>query len=112
MMARPGGITGSFRRALAPGAMLLACLGLPAPGVTQETYRGAPILTVLPKDAIPAINRPEFMSVAEMDEAMRPDELVISVLDEKSARAYSTWLLNHHEIVNDVVEGVPLAITW
>lgn len=83
-----------------------------APVAGQEMYQGAPILTVLPKDAIPAIDRPEFVAIAEADKVMQADELVISVRDGGSARGYSTWLLNHHEIVNDVVEGVPLAITW
>ncbi len=81
-------------------------------GAAQEEYRGAPILTVLPKDAIPAIDRPEFVSVAEADKVMQADELVISLRDGATARAYSTWLLNHHEIVNDVVDGVPVAVTW
>ncbi len=82
------------------------------PADAQEEYRGAPIITVLPKDAIPAIDQPEFIGVAEADKVMQADELVISLRDGASARAYSTWLLNHHEIVNDTVEGVPLAITW
>ncbi len=82
------------------------------PGDAQEEYRGSPVLTVLPKDAIPAIDRPEFVSVAEADKVMQADELVISLRDGATARAYSTWLLNHHEIVNDVVDGVPVAVTW
>ena len=102
-----------LRAAFAP-ALVLAIAWLPPPGyvAAQETYQGAPILTVLPKDAIPAIDRPEFVTIAQADRHMQPDELVISARDGGSARAYSTWLLNHHEIVNDVVDGVPLAITW
>ena len=81
-------------------------------GYAQEEYQGAPILTVLPKDAIPAIDRPEFVSLADADKVMQPEELVISLRHGSSARAYSTWLLNHHEIMNDVVDGVPVAVTW
>jgi hypothetical protein len=92
--------------------LALAVLGPATPAAGQATYQGAPILTVLPKDAIPAIDRPEFVSVVEADQVMQADELVISVPEGRSARGYSTWLLNHHEIVNDVVEGVPLAVTW
>ncbi len=91
---------------------LIFALGGFAMQVAAEEYRGAPILTVLPKDAIPALDRPEFVRVAEADTMMQADELVISVREGAGARGYSTWLLNHHEIVNDVVEGVPLAITW
>ncbi len=100
------------RTCIAVVALTLLVPWASAPNAAQEAYRGAPILTVLPKDAIPAIDRPEFVSVAEADRVMQPEELVISMRDGGSARAYSTWLLNHHEIVNDVVEGVPLAITW
>jgi hypothetical protein len=30
----------------------------------------------------------------------------------KEQRAYSTWQLDRHEIVNDVFEGRPVAVTW
>lgn len=93
-------------------ALVSVPLWFPGPARAQEVYQGVPVLTVLPKDAIPAIDRPEFVSPAEAEKFMQADELVISVRDGGSARGYSTWLLNHHEIVNDVVEGVPLAITW
>ena len=101
------------RRSFAP-AVILTLLGHwpAAPASAQESYQGAPIITVLPKDAILAIDRPDFVPIAEADKVLQAEELVISVRDGGSARAYSTWLLNHHEIVNDVVEGVPLAVTW
>ncbi len=69
-------------------------------GAAQEEYRGAPILTVLPKDAIPAIDRPEFVTVTEADKVIQVDE-VISVRDGGSARGYCTSPPNHHGIVND-----------
>jgi hypothetical protein len=101
-----------FLRRVVAIVIAASALGSAAPTLAQEIYQRAPILTVLPKDAIPAIDRPEFVSVAEADTVMQADELVISVPEGKSARGYSTWLLNHHEIVNDVVDGVPLAVTW
>ncbi len=97
---------------LLPAAILLSGLWPMAPAAAQEEYRGAPIITVLPKDAIPAIDRPEFVTLAEADKVMQGEELAISLRHGQSARAYSTWLLNHHEIVNDVVDGVPLVVTW
>ncbi len=101
-----------YLRMTAAACMALAALSLPKAAFGQEMYRGAPIITVLPKDAIAAIDRPEFVGIAEADKVMQADELVISMRDGGNARAYSTWLLNHHEIVNDVVDAVPLAITW
>ena len=73
---------------------------------------GEPLITVLGKDAIPAIDRPEFMSVQEADPDFRDNEPVLGVRRGKVARAYSLWQLNHHEIVNDQVGDLSLAITW
>lgn len=67
---------------------------------------------VLPRDAIPAINDPQFVPAQKADSAMREDELVIGMVGEREQRAYSTWQLDRHEIVNDIFEGRPIAVTW
>ncbi len=67
---------------------------------------------VLPKDAIRAIDRPAFEPAEKADGVMDNDELVIGLVGEREQRAYSTWQLDHHEIVNDVFEGRPIAVTW
>ena len=47
------------------------------------------------------------------NEAHYHDEtLVIGVEIGGEARAYPLNILNHHEIVNDVMNGVPLLVTW
>lgn len=68
------------------------------------------IHTVLPYDQIPAIFKPEFVSADSAD--IHADSPVIGVALDGEARAYSMILLNHHEIVNDVVGGQPIATTW
>lgn len=70
------------------------------------------IVTLLPRDAIPAIDNPRFYSAAEADEEYSPDELVLGVSLGGESRAYSTALLNSHEIVNDTVGGRKIAVTW
>ncbi|MBI2882481.1 MAG: DUF3179 domain-containing protein [Candidatus Methylomirabilis oxyfera] len=35
-----------------------------------------------------------------------------SLTDGKVAKAYSLWQLNHHEIVNDRIGTLPVAVTW
>ena len=82
-----------------------------ASGVTaaQESDR---IEVVLPRDAIPAIDKPEFEPAAGANRAMADNELVIGLVGEREQRAYSTWQLDRHEIVNDVFEGRPVAVTW
>lgn len=70
------------------------------------------ITTLLPKDAIPSIDNPQFYAVNEANAEYGPDELVMGVNINGEARAYSTAFLSGHEIVNDVVGGEPIAVTW
>ena len=68
------------------------------------------IHTVLPFDQIPAIWKPEFVSAKDAD--IHADSPVIGVVLGNEAHAYSMILLNHHEIVNDVLNNQPIATTW
>jgi len=43
---------------------------------------------------------------------MRDDEPVVGVVQNGVPKAYSTWHLDHHEIVNDNIGGKPVAVTW
>ena len=70
------------------------------------------LYVVLPRDAIPAINDPEFEPVEEAERGMADEEIVIGLVGDREQRAYSTWQLDRHEIVNDVFEGQPVAVTW
>ncbi len=69
-----------------------------------------PIRTLLPFDAIPAITKPQFVSAiaAKLDD----DAPVIGVTFNDESHAYSLYLLNGHEIVNDVVGDKKIATTW
>lgn len=70
------------------------------------------LITLLGFDAIPAILDPTFIDADEADRQMSPDELVLGLEINGEAKAYSIPMLSAHEIVNDVVGGVPLAVTW
>lgn len=74
-----------------------------------KSYR---IVTVLPRDAISAIRDPEFVQVAEAARWMNGREQVIGLDLGGEVRAYPINLLSRHEVVNDVVGGKPVAITW
>jgi hypothetical protein len=63
------------------------------------------------KDGIPALDRPRFVRVAEAS-FLRPREPVIALMLAGRARAYPLQILTWHEIVNDVVAGVPVAVTF
>jgi hypothetical protein len=70
------------------------------------------IITLLPKDAIPSIDNPRFYNVQEADAEYEPDEVVLGVEFNGDTRAYPVGLLSSHEIVNDMVGGRPIAVTW
>ena len=76
----------------------------------HENYNDDAIRTLLPFDAIPAITDPKFVSAgaAKLD----VDAPVIGVTFNGESHAYSLYLLNGHEIVNDVVGGMNIATTW
>ncbi len=77
-----------------------------------STYADLEVITLLPPDAIPAIDNPQFLSVDEANAFYDPDELVLGVSFNGDSRAYSAPFLSGHEIVNDTVGGVKLAVTW
>ena len=70
------------------------------------------LVTLLPFDAIRSIEDPVFVDRTRADELYSPDELVLGIDIEGDVRAYSVPLLSRHEVVNDVVGGKPVAITW
>ena len=70
------------------------------------------IITILGKDGIPAILDPQFLSGAEASEQMVDSERVLGVSINGDHRAYPLNQLSRHEIVNDQVGGVPVAVTW
>lgn len=82
--------------------------------VQEEKIGDGVLMTVLPKDAIPAIFNPEFVSGSEADAQMRDNEPVLGIVDPVTgeAKAYSLWQLDRHEIVNDRLGGKPVAVTW
>ena len=53
-----------------------------------------------------------MLPVSDGDTLLDPDDLVIGVEIDGDARAYGVAYLSNHEIVNDVVGGRPIAVTW
>jgi hypothetical protein len=103
-----------FPAAIALVLLLSLAFSPPAWGQlgTPEAVDGAPIRTVLPVDAIPAIDEPQYAPAEEAAAFMKPDEPVMGVAGGGEAKAFSLWQLHVHEIVNDVIGGTPVAVTW
>lgn len=72
----------------------------------DDILKGGP-----PRDGIPALDRPRFLAAAEAD-FMAPTDRVLGVQVADRARAYPIRILNYHEIVNDVLGGQPLVVTY
>ncbi|RMF47555.1 MAG: DUF3179 domain-containing protein, partial [Anaerolineae bacterium] len=73
----------------------------------SEILSGGP-----PKDGIPAIDAPQFVSVTEADAWLEDREPVIFLQVGADARAYPIQIFMWHEIVNDVVDGTPVVVTF
>ena len=62
------------------------------------------------KDGIPAIDDPTFADTPP--EILAPDDPVFGVVRDGEAKAYPQYILVYHEIVNDVIAGDPVAVTY
>ena len=72
----------------------------------SEIFSGGP-----PKDGIPAIDNPQFVAVADLED-IKGTEPVIGLVVNGQARAYPLRVLMWHEIVNDEIGGVPVSVTF
>lgn len=73
----------------------------------SEVKSGGP-----PKDGIPAIDAPAFKTV-DQERRIKDTEPVITLeVDGQTPRAYPIRYLIWHEIVNDQIGGVPVAVTF
>jgi len=113
--------------------VLMAVLALLLPGIARQgkaqeqgdVQLGEPILmpppphiepqaiiSLLDRDSIQAIDDPQYEAGKQVGAALDADERVIGVVINGEARAYPLPILSVHEIVNDVIGGVPVAVTW
>ena len=61
-------------------------------------------------DTITPIYSPEYSPASEA--RVHDETFVIGLAIDDEARAYPVSILNRHEMVNDVVGGVPVLVTW
>jgi len=63
------------------------------------------------KDGIPALTNPQFISAKQAD-FLGDNDPVVGISINGRARAYPLGILNWHEIVNDQISNIPVAVTW
>jgi len=73
----------------------------------EEIQGGGP-----PKDGIPALDSPTFVSAREAEKFLRPQDRILGIALSGAAKAYPIKILNWHEIVNDRVGDRPVLVTW
>ncbi len=67
------------------------------------------IRQLLPRDGIPPVYEPSFTDALDVYD---DDALVMGVEINGDARAYPVGYLRSREMVNDVVGGTPVLVTW
>ncbi|MEZ5667233.1 MAG: DUF3179 domain-containing protein [Alphaproteobacteria bacterium] len=73
----------------------------------HEIMSGGP-----PRDGIPAVDDPRFAAVDDPAVDLAAQEPVIACQHGGEARAYPLRILMFHEIVNDVIGGLAVAVTY
>ncbi len=73
----------------------------------EEILSGGP-----PKDGIPALNNPKFVSASDGDKFLKKHDKVLAIEYNGVAKAYPIRILNWHEVVNDNFNGKPVVVSW
>ncbi len=83
---------------------------------TDFSLRNIPLGDVLeggpPKDGIPAIHKPKFVSPQKAKPWLQSHEPVLIVSHKGVVKGYPLQILIWHEIVNDNVAGLPVLVTF
>lgn len=109
---------GSGATAAQPARQPLDQQATEPPGAVRSTVRptGAGVFderfytASLPRDAIVPVYEPQFVSPDDIE--LWPNELVMGVEINGEAHAYPIGLMREREMVNDVVGGVPVLVSW
>ena len=85
-----------------PNGFVLEKLEVPR----AEIVQGGPA-----RDSIPRVDDPHFASAAEASWVV-PGNPVVGVALGGEARAYPVHILEYHQVINDEIGGVPVAVTY
>ncbi len=80
--------------------------------VTRHIVPLSEIVVAAPRDAIPALSQPRFVTAEEVRRTLKDSDRVVGVLLNGEAKAYPVRILNWHEAVNDVVGGRAVLVSW
>ncbi len=120
LMTRAAGLASWAAVAGLPLAMPAAAGPTPYPTLSQgrltprepRDYENAMMSGGPGKDGIPAIDDPSFWDADEADRYLDGGDVVFGLVENGVVRAYPQRILVWHEIVNDAVGGLGLAVTY
>ncbi len=104
--------------ALAMAVLASACSADPTP-TPAPTATPTPVpdyvselVFAVPRGSTEALLDPLIVPAVEADAQFDPTEPVLVASVNGEERAYSLIQMGIHEVVNDVIGGVPVAVTW
>jgi hypothetical protein len=92
---------------------LLAAAALAA--VAAATAAAPPFgWQAVPRDAFPVFDDPRMLSAAEAEkqDVIFDRDVIIGVAHNGEAKAYPITIMGVHELGNDTIGGVPIAVSW
>lgn len=97
-------------------ALLPLFLTLPAHADWDFSKHSIPVEDIRgggpPRDGIPALFNPGYLTVREADKLLKPDERVLGLTLNGVSRAYPIRIMSWHELVNDKIDGIPYLVSW
>jgi len=84
-------------------------------GLAAAAACAAPIgYQAVSRDAFPVFDDPEMLSAeeAERDGVIYPRDPIIGVYYGGEAKAYPITIMGVHELGNDTIGGIPIAVSW
>lgn len=84
--------------------------------VTDGVKHSVPLDDIIgggpPKDGIPSIDEPNFVSAGSAEKFLDDDSIGLGIFLNGEARFYPYQILVWHEIVNDVIGGTPILVSY
>ena len=67
-----------------------------------------------PRDAFPVFDHPRMVSAAEAELSglIQSRDAVIGITHGREAKAYPITVMGVHELGNDTIDGIPIAVSW
>lgn len=97
-----------MRRAVVWAFAALSVLVASNPVGTAEHVDLSELFQILPWDTLHTITKPRF----EDGSYLSPADQVIGVSIGHESHAYPIKLMNYHEVIDDVVGGIPIVVSW